>query len=45
MMPIMFCDFVGEEETKPGGSKCNQREAEKVVSITHYIIKKILPYF
>jgi superfamily I DNA and/or RNA helicase len=31
-LPILFCDFVGEEETKLGRSKFNPMEAAKVVS-------------
>ena len=37
-MPITFCDFVGKEETKPGGSKVNTTEAAKVVCYDLFII-------
>jgi superfamily I DNA and/or RNA helicase/exoribonuclease R len=36
-LPILFCDFVGEEETKLGRSKFNPKEAAKVVQIARVI--------
>ena len=37
-LPILFCDFVGEEETKLGRSKFNPKEAAKVVSTHVYTL-------
>ena len=51
-LPIVFCNVVGREEESSGSeidknkidphSKCNKKEAEKVVSIDHHFVHFVL---